>query len=958
MCVISALCSLFESDIDGLSSNFIPALKRESENKGMTAADYFVLLEWANEILVLYSSDPEKRKPIFEKWFADLAAVQIVCLDACLGFATDKKSRLAGGAERSTRLALASTITAYSEACGLYIDFLTSKTAKIAAASLLGELVIAASDLKINQQAYKVVQDRKTDIYSFYTHEILGSKTAIGMHTAKALNRFFQEFLTADDWLKEIAGPLERAILRAPEFVLGPVSLQLIASVPLAVDCSIATQKHLINPLLSALKSSKDIVRENSAATLAELFKKCNDMDVVSRIASELITPLKTAKVTAPDQRALYVQALCAFPASPAFAKLIPSGLVTLASKETNEAVTAAISKTMMHHIKSVLDSDNGLDKAILDSILKGLSDKRANLRRLWIMAVGEYAIKLTPAVSKSAIEFLVAVIPKLLDTWKEIVANASAAVQSKLIISGYIIVAVTKHILDLKESVLESTIEKTSKIIETAVANGSKASFFLQDRVYTKIIPGDEQLWCIRALSSTTESISAEKENGVAWATAFIYFITGSAVESSVRKKAADLLGAAYLRSPAAVGKSVTLALWKWIRQLEEPETKDQSPAISAAGVKHLRIVLQTITPRNATTIPADVISTLLIQLVIVTHHKILSGAQDWIILCQRVGVDPGELVNSRSSDVQAVISSTATEDGQTESVIDAAMKAAATLAFVKPDAIAPFLRDRLIEDLDASRLEGITEESVRIWHTPANVMCIDVLSKDREKYAVDKNTKDYATLKWEAEVRAELAKKQAPAQKKLTKDERAKVDSQLKLEKEIRDRVQDAFLHVRRGVKLIHFLCSAGTDNGAEIWFPAATKSLVSALRSNLSLLVGSAGIDTFIELSDKLSVRVGPLRRFVGVALLRAIGVADVPESLSQEPLRELVVRVLYKLRFLSEQIPLDAISLIYILPLIMLVFNENGIECTNSDEKDEQLMLAIETLTFHTEICECS
>ncbi|KAK7204005.1 armadillo-type protein [Myxozyma melibiosi] len=954
MAVISAIRALFESSIEELPTKFIPALKRESEKKGMTAADYFVLLEWANEILSLYSADQSSQRPLFDRWHSDLVAIQTLCLDACLSFATDKKTRLAASAEKSTRVALNSVLTCYGDACAIYLDILASKTSKLSSASLLGALINTASDLKTNQQAFKTLQDRSSEIFALYCREILGSKAFVGAHNAKAFNRFFQEFLTPETLLSEIAGPFERSILRAPEFVLGPVSLQLIRSIPSTIDCSVAVSKHFLNPLLSALKSSKDVVRENSAATLRELFKKCMDSELVPKIANELITPLKTSKVTAADQRALYIEVLSSLPSSSALAKSVPAGLITLASKETNEAVVSAIANCMLYFVKFALDNEEALEKTVSESILKGLTDKRANLRRLWIMAVGEFGMKLTPSSSKASVEFVASTLPKLLESWKEIIANASAAVQSKLIVSGYVVVALTKRLLDLKEPVFESAIGKSAKIIETALTGGSKASFFLQDRVYTKISTREEQTWCTRALSATASSISPTKENGAAWALAFIYFITNPAVDARVRQDAAVLLGDAFLQSPVAVGKSVILALWKWIRQLEDPAKKEQSPAISALGLKQLRIVLQAITPRDTDRIPSDVRTDLLIETVVITHHELLDKAQDWITLCQRLGIDPGELVGSQASEFEKVISTTASEEGQTESVIDATMKAAATLAFVRPDVISPFLRDMLVEDLDASRLEGITEEYVSIWHTPDNVLCIDVLSKEREKYAVDKNTKDYATLKWEAEVRAELAKKQAPTQKKLTKEERAKVDAQLKLEKGIREKVQNAYLHVNRGVKLIHFLSAAGTDNGAEVWFPAATKSLVYALRSNLSMLVGSVGIDTFLELSDKVSPRVGPLRRFIGVALLRAIQVADVPESLSQEPLRELVVRIMYRLRFLSEQIPLDAISLIYILPLIMLIFAQNGIECRDTEEKDEQLMLAIETLTYHTEI----
>jgi len=65
--------------------------------------------------------------------------------------------------------------------------------------------------------------------------------------------------------------------------------------------------------------------------------------------------------------------------------------------------------------------------------------------------------------------------------------------------------------------------------------------------------------------------------------------------------------------------------------------------------------------------------------------------------------------------------------------------------------------------------------------------------------------------------------------------------------------------------------------------------------------------------------------------------------------------MVTRVLYRLRFMSEQRPLDAVSLAYCFPLIFLVLEKGGIGRSSSEDVDEQLILAIEFLSFHTSSC---
>ena len=66
-------------------------------------------------------------------------------------------------------------------------------------------------------------------------------------------------------------------------------------------------------------------------------------------------------------------------------------------------------------------------------------------------------------------------------------------------------------------------------------------------------------------------------------------------------------------------------------------------------------------------------------------------------------------------------------------------------------------------------------------------------------------------------------------------------------------------------------------------------------------------------------------------------------------------DLVTRVMYRLRFLSEQRPLDPVSVAYSLPLIFLILEKGGIGKEAAEEADEQLILACEFLSFHANSC---
>ena len=67
-------------------------------------------------------------------------------------------------------------------------------------------------------------------------------------------------------------------------------------------------------------------------------------------------------------------------------------------------------------------------------------------------------------------------------------------------------------------------------------------------------------------------------------------------------------------------------------------------------------------------------------------------------------------------------------------------------------------------------------------------------------------------------------------------------------------------------------------------------------------------------------------------------------------------ELITRVSYRIRFMSEQRPFDNVSLLYMLPLIESILRRNGIDCANVEETEEQVTLAIEFLSFQMNSCE--
>lgn len=278
------------------------------------------------------------------------------------------------------------------------------------------------------------------------------------------------------------------------------------------------------------------------------------------------------------------------------------------------------------------------------------------------------------------------------------------------------------------------------------------------------------------------------------------------------------------------------------------------------------------------------------------------------------------------------------------------AAHSAAADLAFVAPDTIIPRLLELIGHDLNAEQLKDVGPVEAAIFRTPEGTCFVDVLAK-KSQQVVNKNNKDYDILKWEEELRGQLEKKKGQ-QKKLTPEENAKVNAQLKKETQIRESIREIEAKLLRGIGIIRSLVTGPPTDAAQ-WLGPAVSLLLGAMDAGANLITGDAAPLAFITCSEKVTTRLASMRPFVGIAALRLRDVS-LSENYSEEPLEDLVTRLLYRLRFAGEQRPFDSVSLIYVLPLVLDTLRKGGIGSTD-DDGDAQLVLALEFLALHTDVC---
>ena len=148
--------------------------------------------------------------------------------------------------------------------------------------------------------------------------------------------------------------------------------------------------------------------------------------------------------------------------------------------------------------------------------------------------------------------------------------------------------------------------------------------------------------------------------------------------------------------------------------------------------------------------------------------------------------------------------------------------------MTFIHPAVYVPAFIERVRDDLDASALDFIGLEERGIWATPPDQAFVDgkrhcscpmfpayvpVLSPKKD-VVENKNRKDYATEKWEQEVRESLAKKKTTSTANLSKADKAAVQAQLAKEAAVRQQIVVVQAKLRRGVELVSSLVNSNAE------------------------------------------------------------------------------------------------------------------------------------------------
>lgn len=912
--VQSCLRAVFKkSDAPGDFEPFIDRLKAEAAKPGIASASAFVLVEWCALLLQEFSGS----SPWWDKWALDLVVADGRALEQCV---SSGRQSVKGAAQTVTCRALQAIVSWYPsyfatiEDAAKRLSMPATPSVSTRNATFLGLIANVCAQLTDARPLFE--EKLKPLYYGFFVREVLGSRVPVPQHIAMGLKDFFLNYTTEDDLMKEVMPALEKALLRAPEVVLHGVVQAFVDSIPHEIDLSKMLLKFLLKPLLSSTKSTNTLVREGALQTFQMIASRCSDEANLDKVVEEIVKPLEQQKISSTDQRVIYAGMLVAIPPSATLSRRVLFGLGSVASKEPNEAALNALSLAITKHFYSGLMNGVEADERVISLFSRGLADKRPPTRRIWALRTGELLWQLAPVARqrKEVINVMKPILLSLKTLWAEVHANPLQAVPNGLIVAAYVLTAISQSELCAlnKDSSLGS--DSLWKIDDQNLGFHSRSSFLINHRIYTKLAAEDDMIWFLRALVAVTDDLindNTRPQDRESWAQAILYLIASTNVKPIVTREARQALTSLYVRHPREISKIIIGGLWNLVTQTGKGE-RDTAATVANIKLDQLYHVIQCICLRPKQFIDLggktdeQAIEEQLVNMLVLCRPAIIPRTS-WIDVCQKVGVDPGDLARKsstqllngileathvsainyllKSSQVEAEFLPLKREKFPT-AVKNAAYNAAAELAFVCPEVFTDLLINQVQSDLDPNQLEHVGPLETAIYKTPEGTAFVDVLAQTEQKQAPNKNSKEYTILKWEEELRAQLAEKKGK-QRKLTSDEQSKVNAQLAKEASIRHDVAKVDTKLRRGIGILKAL-AFGPPTDAEKWMGPAISSILAIITKGAGLLVGDLVIDAYLACSEQVTHRLGTLRKSIGIATLRSMATLELPREFEEEPL----------------------------------------------------------------------
>ncbi|EGD82362.1 hypothetical protein PTSG_11954 [Salpingoeca rosetta] len=736
--------------------------------------------------------------------------------------------------------------------------------------------------------------------------------------------------------IEELAEDMTRVIKRQAEKAL-PVLAAILQETTRHMDADAMELLKLLTP--SLINTNADI-RSDALKTAAALFACCGKLETQKEFASHILAVIKGnhGQVTQWEQRynAASVLSTVKDIKGPAeerreLRQLVLTGLIPLFEKESHEPTK--------QHMLCIMDDVLAADAQILPEVTAFLKKSLSNAKttaatRVFVMRAAlahftdafEAAGEFLPLLEKS-----ISAAPKQELSWH---GQAEAA---------YAALIYFKHAETNEE--LFSSLQSGGGV--WAKLNGGNV---FNDRLVSECTREDAicvATLCCRALETF---YADEPRPDLHWARVLISVMCDH--PCSRTRRAVHTAVAPHLQS-ISIGAALSLAAahFTCMRAAYRRHTGlpagERVPFLCSATTAYMTSLLA-IASRTPIS-PEDENRRLLHALLLNAHHPHVAELKSDLV--RQVGqrlYDVTRYVEEKGDDVLNLISNTVTDCYDTadaEDKVEAVRNMLRSLTQLPTfGAVRQQLVQRVLTALGQPALLSTTMDDVGILNTPEGEL-YDTSFLPKAEEQPRKNQKGYADLKWEMEVRKELAKKKGKSLDsgpKLSKHHLELKNKTLKAESEKRKKLRALDQQLFTVFATLEGLLR-GNVRALGPSVPALVSSLLRAVK--MSALAGPRAAAAFVKLS-------AVLRQFVRADEARDLAIATIRLSGSKAPLpaeweetsvTTLTVRLLRDLLHIAhdEHHRVDDVGMSYLLPLMAQVMSSP--ELKDSTREDAMVFL---------------
>ncbi|WFD34946.1 translational activator of GCN4 [Malassezia cuniculi] len=648
---------------------------------------------------------------------------------------------------------------------------------------------------------------------------------------------------------------------------------------------------HVCKSFVPSAQSANAATRAG-AVTLAKAIKHAQiSTDAANNVINTVCSTVKPGESRSVEQSETVYTVLENLPLE---GTRVEETLAAMIQKENQPVPLAAAVKALFERTKS----SGPMPKPAVDALLAKLETPKAPLRGAVLGVLDDYCMK-------DRSDHIAAILSSLVPALKTILKNGAGSALTSTESATDAAIATSLLLSHGEKTVIDDDV-----ILSALFKTTPKPSFLLNERVVRRVAEGTKPEAHAEALLGAITSGIKIDEGARPLVAAVMY---------------EDLRIAKGVSSATAAIRQVALTdakLAAWLA-VQVMERVGESPPSGAALRAFLREAVACVPDREA---KLDSLATLVLH----AHSPALDDVEGdmFVSMCRAshdgVNIDPHDAIAER-------------RDVYNEALANDTGAALSTICFIAPDVMLASVCSGIVAGLALDEITKVSDDDVAVWRTPDDVLHVDPLQTDTKTSRRGKGSGSID--QWEAEVRASIASKGGA---RLTREQQQAVDAQFAAERATRARVQEVKTRISTALGRVVAITNV----------PTALGHFVLPLTQRVWATLGVPRLEE-LDVSGEQALR-GISKSWsgsanVGTSVLQAMLRTHKKDD-SVEPLEELELRILYRLRFMIDRETVDSTSMCFLAPWLAEVVRHSVLRGDEEadDKAVERMQLTVDFL----------